>query len=137
MILESLFLVKFVLPGPDAYASPSDGPGREEPMRRFARTLTASLALVAVLGVSPGAAQAGLDNSFETCDYPKTFDLIVLRPLSLISLAIGTGLYVAVAPFAYVTVKKDFRSVTESLVYKPARFTFKRRLGECAGTIDY
>ena len=106
-------------------------------MRRFARTLTASLALVAVLGVSPGAAQAGLDNSFETCDYPKTFDLIVLRPLSLISLAIGTGLYVAVAPFAYVTVKKDFRSVTESLVYKPARFTFKRRLGECSGAIDY
>ena len=106
-------------------------------MRRFVRTLTASLALVAVLGVSPGAAQAGLDNSFETCDYPKTFDLIVLRPLSLISLAIGTGLYVAVAPFAYVTVKKDFRSVTESLVYKPARFTFKRRLGECSGAIDY
>ncbi len=106
-------------------------------MRRFARTLTASLALVAVLGFSPGAAQAGLDNSFETCDYPKTFDLIVLRPLSLISLAIGTGLYVAVAPFAYVTVKKDFRSVTESLVYKPARFTFKRRLGECSGAIDY
>ena len=106
-------------------------------MRRFVRTLTASLALVAVLGVSPGAAQAGLDNSFETCDYPKTFDLIVLRPLSLISLAIGTGLYVAVAPFAYVTVKKDFRSVTESLVYKPARFTFKRRLGECSGTTDY
>ncbi len=106
-------------------------------MRRFARTLTASLALVAVLGFSPGAAQAGLDNSFETCDYPKTFDLIVLRPLSLIALAIGTGLYFGVAPLAYVTVKKDFRSVTESLVYKPARFAFKRRLGECAGDIDY
>ena len=106
-------------------------------MLRFARTLTVSLALIAVLGFSPGAAQAGMNDSFETCDYPKTFDLIVLRPVSLLALAIGTGLFVGVAPFAYVTVKKDFRSVTESLVYKPARFTFKRRLGECAGTTDF
>ena len=118
-------------------SQPQRRPGREEPMLRFARTLTVSLALIAVLGFSPGAAQAGMNDSFETCDYPKTFDLIVLRPVSLLALAIGTGLFVGVAPFAYVTVKKDFRSVTESLVYKPARFTFKRRLGECAGTTDF
>ncbi len=107
-------------------------------MRRSARLLAASLALAAVLGWSPGAARAGLDDSFDNCDYPKTLDLLVLRPISLLALGIGTGLYVAVAPFAYVTAKKDFRAVTESFVYTPARFTFKRRLGECAGvTVAY
>lgn len=107
-------------------------------MLRFARTLTAALAMVAVLGLSPGAAQAGINDSFDSCDYPKIFDLIVLRPLSLLALTMGTAIYLAAAPFAYVTVKKDFRSVTESLVYQPARFTFKRRLGECTGvTIAY
>jgi hypothetical protein len=84
--------------------------------------------------MTPGTAGAvGLDDSFDNCDYPKIFDLIVLRPLSLVALTMGTGLYVGLAPFAYVTVKRDFRHVTEDLVYKPARFTFKRRLGECVG----
>jgi len=103
-------------------------------MPRIARTLVASLALAAFLGMTPGAAGAvGSEDTFESCDYPKIFDLIVLRPVSLVALTIGTGLYLGIAPFAYVTVKRDFRHVTEDLVYKPARFTFKRRLGECAG----
>jgi hypothetical protein len=106
-------------------------------MPRIARTLAASLALAAFLGMTPGAAGAagavGSEDTFQSCDYPKIFDLIVLRPVSLVALTIGTGLYLGIAPFAYVTVKRDFRHVTEDLVYKPARFTFKRRLGECAG----
>lgn len=102
-------------------------------MTRSARTLAAGLALAALVVWSPGVAQAGLDDSFDSCDYPKTLDLMVLRPVSLIGLGIGTTLYLGLAPFAYATVKKDFGTVTENLIYKPARFVFKRRLGECAG----
>lgn len=101
-------------------------------MTRSARTLAASLALTALVAWSPGVAQAGLDDSFDSCDYPKTLDLLVLRPVSLVGLALGTTMYLGLAPFAYATVKKDFGSVTENLIYKPARFAFKRRLGECA-----
>ena len=39
---------------------------------------------------------------------------------------------------AWATVPHDFHDVTDNLIGKPYRFTFKRRLGECSGvTIAY
>ena len=87
----------------------------------------------------PGTAAAvGYEDSLDDCNYPKTFDLIVMRPLSFVALAAGTALMVPMAPLAWLTVPHDFHDVTNNLVVKPYHFTFKRRLGECEGvTIAY
>ncbi len=108
-------------------------------MRRFARRLVAGLALVALLGAAPGSALAvGYEGSLDACSYPKMFDLLVMRPLSFSSLVVGSVLMVPTAPLAWAIVPHDFHDVTDTLVGKPYRFTFKRRLGECEGvTIAY
>ncbi len=114
-------------------------PGRRVIMCRFARSLVAGLALVALLGALPGSALAvGYEDSLDDCNYPKTFDLLVMRPLSFTSLIIGSVLMVPMAPLAWATVPHDFHDVSDNLIGKPYRFTFRRRLGECEGvTIAY
>lgn len=84
--------------------------------------------------VAPGAAHAvSYEDSLDDCSYPKVFDVIVLRPLSFVSLLIGTALFVPVAPIAAATVWEDFGEVRSGLIGQPARFTFQRPLGECSG----
>ena len=108
-------------------------------MRRFGRSLVAGLALAALLAMAPGSASAvGYEDSLDDCNYPKTFDLLVMRPISFAALVMGGLLMVPMAPMAWVTVPHDFHDVSDNLIGKPYRFTFKRRLGECEGvTIAY
>jgi hypothetical protein len=101
------------------------------------RTLFAGL-LVACLGASTPASAVSFEDSLDDCSYPKLFDVTVLRPISFSALIIGSALFVPVAPFAAVTVPDDFHHITNDLVAAPARFTFKRPLGECTGvTLAY
>jgi hypothetical protein len=94
----------------------------------------ATLALVAWLA-TPGAARAvGYEDSLEDCAYPETFDLMVMRPVGLTTIAIGSALFVPLFPIALLTVPGEIPSVADNLVFEPARFTFKRDLGECTGT---
>ena len=108
-------------------------------MRKIGWKFLASLSLVAAVALTPSAASAvGFEDSLDDCAYPPVFDLVVMRPLSGITLIGGTVLYVPLFPFALATVTEDLDVVAESLILNPARFTFKRRLGECRGvTISY
>lgn len=100
-------------------------------MCKFARNLLAGLALVGCLALPFAASAVTYEDSFANCNYPKTFDLVVMRPLSFFALMFGTIFYVPLAPLAIVTVPEDLPTVTDNLIGKPWRFTFQRRLGEC------
>lgn len=102
--------------------------------------LTVFAALVAIsLSIGPGTARAGSghEDSLEDCEYPKMFDLIVMRPLSFASFAVGTGLWAGLVPWTILVARSDLDEVTYRLMGKPAAFTFTRPLGECVGTLRY
>ena len=102
-------------------------------MRKIGARVLAVLALVVCLGVSQQALAVSYEDSLDDCSYPMMLDLLVLRPVSLTSMLVGTALFIPIAPFAVATVWEDFDEVREGLIYSSARFTFKRRLGECSG----
>jgi hypothetical protein len=55
-------------------------------------------------------------------------DALVVRPLGLASTVVGAAIYVVALPFA--AIAGDVHGPARSLVGAPARFTFKRRLGD-------
>ena len=100
-------------------------------MRNKARKLASALALAGCLALPFSAGAVTYEDSFTQCNYPKTFDLMVMRPLSLVTVGFGAILFVPLAPLALVSVPEDFGTVSDNLIGKPWRFTFDRRLGEC------
>jgi len=55
------------------------------------------------------------------------FDLIVMRPLGMVGLAVGTTLFVVALPFLLVTGSAE--SAADALVDEPYKFTFVRGMG--------
>ncbi len=105
-------------------------------MRKIGRRVLAVVALVACLCVSQQALAVSYEDSLDDCSYPPIFDVMILRPLSLVSTVAGAALFFPIALIAFATVPSDMGVVADSLVMAPARFTFKRRLGECASVIN-
>ena len=85
------------------------------------------------LGLSRPAGAVGFEDSLDDCSYPKVFDVLVLRPLSIYALMLGTLAYVPLGPLAWATVGDEREQIRASLIGAPARFAFKRPLGECSG----
>ena len=54
-------------------------------------------------------------------------DLVLARPLGIMGLAVGTGLFLVSYPFAVVT--GSAKSTADALVAAPYEFTFERHLG--------
>jgi len=92
------------------------------------------VALFAIGLALPQAAQAvTYEDSFDQCNYPKTFDLFVMRPISMATIALGSLFFIPAAPMALLTVPEEVDTVYENLIGAPVRFTFGRALGECTG----
>ena len=102
-------------------------------MRKVARRVLTVLALVACLGVSQQARAISYEDSLDNCSYPRVFDVMIMRPLGFATMLIGSGIFAAIAPISVFTVWDEVNDVAESLIVSPARFTFRRRLGECSG----
>ena len=103
-------------------------------MRRL-KLLVWGVAAAIALAAGPAGAVT-YEDSFEQCNYPKTFDLMVMRPVSLLTMIAGGTLFVPLAPVALITVPREIGTVWDRLVGGPARFAFDRRLGECT-SIDF
>jgi len=56
------------------------------------------------------------------------FDFLIVRPVSFVGLAIGTGISIAATPFALAS--KSTGPVYERLVVEPFNFAVRRPLGE-------
>ncbi len=99
---------------------------------RNAGRLFQGLLLAAVLALPVQVQATSYEDDLEDCSYPMMFDLVVMRPISLGTLALGTVLLVPLAPWTAVTSPGHVGDVADRLVRRPARFTFGRPLGECA-----
>ena len=101
-------------------------------MKSIGRRVAASvLALALTVPFTAGAVT--YEDSFDQCNYPKGFDLVVMRPISFGTLALGALVFIPLAPLAFLTVPDEIGSVYAGLIGAPARFTFDRKLGECTG----
>jgi hypothetical protein len=82
-------------------------------------------ALVCFLGTPPVVWAEDFDKPTGT---EITFDLMIARPLGIVSLAAGTSIFIASLPFA--AVAGSVKNTGNALVGEPYRFTFIRDLGE-------
>ena len=90
-----------------------------------------SIVMIIMLIVIPMGSVALAEEYFEA-EEPEggemIYDAIVVRPLGLVATAIGAVFFVVSLPFSAAGDNID--AASEKLVNKPARFTFKRPLGE-------
>lgn len=99
-------------------------------MRAFAKRVIGSLVVVALV-IVPLSTTAFAKNPIQVAEpsaESMAVDLIVLRPLGIVSLAAGTTLFIAALPFSALGGNTD--QVSEKLVKDPAKFTFTRKLGD-------
>jgi hypothetical protein len=90
-------------------------------MKRLIGTLTLAL----ILFTTAVPADAG---SREEADPGAiVMDVLLIRPLGLISATLGTGVFIIALPFAIPS--GSMATIGEKLVLDPLRFTFTRPLG--------
>jgi len=67
----------------------------------------------------------------EATSVPMIFDVLVMRPIGLMTVALGTLVYIfPVAPIMAITRPADIAKPLGPLVGAPARFTFKDPIGQ-------
>ena len=89
------------------------------------------IAIIAALVIIPFASPALAQEYFETEDpsgASMLFDTVLVRPVGIIATAIGAVFFVVSLPFS--ALGDNTGEAGEKLVKEPARFTFKRPLGE-------
>jgi len=99
-------------------------------MRRFPHVLAHSLAAAVLL--ASAQAGAGTIEPSVIDDTPSaeamTFDLFIMRPLSLAGTVVGTAVYIVALPFNLLTL--NLAEPGRRLVVEPAKYTFVRDLGD-------
>lgn len=90
-----------------------------------------ALAIVACIGVATNPALA--EHARQTPEHAPSAaamsaDLLLARPLGLVSTVAGTGVFILSLPFTLISGSVD--TAAEKLVADPAIYTFDRPLGE-------
>lgn len=94
-------------------------------IRRIAPlALAAGLLLTPTVGVTSNAASLNEEPGAGAI----AFDLLFVRPISLVTTVAGAGLFVLSVPIG--AVQGDPLQAAEPLVLQPARYTFVRPLGQ-------
>jgi hypothetical protein len=104
------------------------------------RRMTAAVCLVALVTLIPLSASAGqrsstsilnsTDSEANNMTTPVVFDVLILRPLGLAGMAIGSVLFIVpVAPLTLLTRPSDIGKPWERMVLTPARFVWADPLG--------
>ena len=105
-------------------------------MKHLARYLLVCVCLAFVLLTSIGQADNRDDYSHDNRGILSTgekmvLDAVVLRPIGLVTTVAGTAIYTVSLPFSLLGGNEA--EVREHLINEPARYTFKRPLGD----LDY
>jgi hypothetical protein len=88
------------------------------------RRIVVTLISLLFLAASTPRVQAFDDNSYEAV----VADALVVRPLGFVATVLGSALFVVALPVA--AISGSTHETAEALVLKPARFTFKRQMGD-------
>lgn len=66
------------------------------------------------------------------------FDVVPIRPLGLVSFAVGTAIFIVALPFSVLSANPEqvIRQNAKRLVIYPFRFTFQRPIGEFYGYME-
>ncbi len=92
---------------------------------------TLALVMIATLMFIPFVSAASAEEYFEAEDPTggeMLFDFALVRPVGIIATAVGSVFFVLSLPFS--ALGDNVGTAGEKLVKEPARFTFKRPLGE-------
>ena len=99
-------------------------------MKRIAKQSISIVMIMMVLFIPFGS--IALAEEYFEAEEPEggemIYDAVIVRPIGLVATAVGTVFFVLSLPFSAAGGNVD--SASEELVKKPARFTFKRPLGE-------
>ena len=98
----------------------------EKPMLDACRKLVVACALALAFVSTPVLAQSDSPSGIE-----MLLDVVVARPLGFVGMVVGSAAFVVALPFTIPNGDVDVAA--EQLVKKPARYTFKRRLGDISG----
>lgn len=90
------------------------------------RRLSVAVCAVALSVFASMASAQGFED--EPSAGAVAFDLVIVRPLSLVTTVLGAGLFVVSVPFA--AIQGDPLAAADTLVVDPARYTFTRPLGD-------
>lgn len=94
-------------------------------MNKLAPMLLAAL-------LAGGAAQASDSSLSQVDEAPSAgamaFDLLLVRPLGLVTTVLGTGIFILQLPFDLGSENSGSKAF-DTLVAEPARYTFVRELG--------
>ena len=89
------------------------------------------IAVITMLMAIPFGSSALAQEYFET-EEPEggemLYDLVIIRPIGIIATAVGAVTFVLSLPFS--VLGGNVGTAGEKLINKPARYTFKRPLGE-------
>ena len=87
--------------------------------------------IIATLVIIPYASPALAQEYFEAEDpsgASMLFDTVLVRPIGIVATAVGAVFFVVSWPFS--ALGDNVGEASEKLINEPARFTFKRPLGE-------
>jgi hypothetical protein len=94
------------------------------------RRIVVSLVSLLLLAASTPRVHAFDDSSYEAV----AADALVVRPLGLVATVLGSALFVVTLPVA--AISGSTHETAEALVLKPARFTFKRPMGDMSAMMN-
>jgi len=100
-------------------------------MHKMIKQSTVLFTLFTLLLVSTATPVFGEDPSQKSGERSvgkMTFDMVILRPAGIIGTLAGTFIFLVSFPFSYAGGNHE--EAFESMVKKPAEYTFKRPLGD-------
>ncbi len=95
---------------------------------RIVSKLAAALVAAALITTPAFAGQEFAD--VEASHVGDTMDLLVMRPLGLVALGIGSVLWLPAAAMTAAVQPSEIKKPTEALILKPYRYVFDDPIGE-------
>jgi len=99
-------------------------------MRSVSRLIVPALAAALLLAGPQAAVAEPVESIIDDAPSAEamTFDLFIMRPLSLAATVAGTAIYIVALPFNLLTL--NLAEPGRRLVVEPAKYTFVRDLGD-------
>ena len=96
---------------------------------RFRRLMAVVAAVLLFSTVFATSGMAQTRSQSDAANAPVAVDVLLLRPAGFLSLVVGTGLFVVMAPIVLVTRPHEIGIPFKQLVVRPAKYLWADPLG--------